>query len=59
VPDISLISANYKRGGVSAGTVGIIGPTRMDYGKVVPLVGFTAQVMSDLLDGSAHDDDEE
>lgn len=59
VPDISLITANYKRGGVRAGTVGIIGPTRMDYGKVVPLVGFTAQVMSDLLDGSARDDDDE
>lgn len=61
VPDISLISANYKRGGVNAGTVGIIGPTRMDYGKIVPLVGFTAQVMSDVLDGRAadrHDEDE-
>jgi heat-inducible transcriptional repressor len=51
VPDISLITASYRRGGMNAGTVGIIGPTRMDYGKVVPLVGFTAQVMSDLLDG--------
>ena len=51
VPDISLISARYRRGGVTAGTVGIIGPTRMDYGKLVPLVGFTAQVMSDVLDG--------
>lgn len=56
VPDVSLISATYKRGGVSAGTVGIIGPTRMDYGKLVPLVGFTAQVMSDLLDGVEPDD---
>lgn len=51
VPDISLISANYRRGGINAGAVGIIGPTRMDYGKLVPLVGFTAQVMSDVLDG--------
>lgn len=49
--DISLISANYTRGGAHAGTLGIIGPTRMDYGKLVPLVGFTAQVMSDVLDG--------
>ncbi len=59
VPDISLISANYRRGGVHAGTVGIIGPTRMDYAKVVPLVGFTAQVISDLLDASTRDDEEE
>jgi heat-inducible transcriptional repressor len=57
VPDVSLISASYKRGGVNAGTVGIIGPTRMDYGKLVPLVGFTAQVMSDLLDGLDPEDE--
>ena len=57
VPDISLISANYKRGGVTAGTLGIIGPTRMDYGKLVPLVGFTAQVMSDVLDGIPPDNE--
>jgi heat-inducible transcriptional repressor len=59
VPDISLISATYTRGGVKAGTVGIIGPTRMDYGKLVPLVGYTAQVMSDVLDGNDADDDDE
>ncbi|GAB5543500.1 MAG: heat-inducible transcriptional repressor HrcA [Sandaracinaceae bacterium] len=58
VPDISLISASYQRSGRTAGTVGIIGPTRMDYGKLVPLVGFTAQVISDVLDG-VHSDEEE
>ncbi|HHH27482.1 MAG TPA: heat-inducible transcription repressor HrcA [Polyangiaceae bacterium] len=54
--DMSLISATYKLRGVSAGTVGLIGPTRMDYGKLVPLVGFTAQVMSDVLDDKSSDD---
>lgn len=48
VQDISLITTGYSRSGVS-GTLGVIGPTRIDYGKVVPLVGFTASVMSDLL----------
>ncbi len=56
--DISVISANYKLHGVNAGTLGVIGPTRMDYGKLVPLVGFTAQVMSDVLDGEPPDPDE-
>jgi heat-inducible transcriptional repressor len=59
VPDISLITANYRRRGVRAGTVGIIGPTRLDYGKLVPLVGFTAQVISDVLDGVEPDDDDD
>lgn len=57
VVDISLISATYQRDGVSAGSVGIIGPTRMDYGKLVPLVGFTAQVISDVLTGVDPDDE--
>jgi heat-inducible transcriptional repressor len=59
VADISLITATYSRGGVKAGTVGILGPTRMDYGKLVPLVGFTAQVMSDVLDGHEPDEEDE
>ena len=50
-----LKSASYQRNGVSAGTVGIIGPTRMDYGKLVPLVEFTAQVMGSVLDGADPD----
>lgn len=49
-PSLSLISAGYKRDGRSAGTVGVIGPARIDYAKVVPLVDFTAHVMGDLLD---------
>lgn len=59
VPDMSLISANYKLRGVNAGTVGVIGPTRMDYGKLVPLVGFTAQVISAVLDGNPPEDEED
>ncbi len=56
VQDLSVISASYRQAGASTGTLGVIGPTRMDYGKVVPLVGFTAQVMTDLLDGPDADD---
>ena len=32
------------------GTVGVIGPTRMNYQRVIPLVNFTAQVLSRVLD---------
>ena len=56
--DISLIGTSYKRRGMNAGTVGIIGPQRMDYAKLVPLVEFTAQVMGDVLDGVDPDDGE-
>lgn len=58
VPDVGVISAQYKSGGIQAGSVGIIGPTRMDYAKLMPLVAFTAQVVGDVLDGTELDDKE-
>jgi heat-inducible transcriptional repressor len=51
VRDISVISSPYRRNGASIGSFGIVGPTRMDYKKYVPLVGFAADVLSDVLDG--------
>lgn len=51
IDDISVISSSYGAEGTTAGTVGIVGPTRMDYPRFVPLVGFTAKVLSDLLRG--------
>jgi heat-inducible transcriptional repressor len=51
VGDISVISSPYRRDGTSIGSFGIVGPTRMDYKKYVPLVGFAADVLSDILDG--------
>lgn len=50
-PDIGLITANYTTGGVPAGSVAVVGPTRMDYAKLMPLVRFAAQVTGDVLDG--------
>lgn len=51
VDDISVISSPYRRDGARVGSFGIVGPTRMDYRKYVPLVGFAADVLSDILDG--------
>ncbi len=51
VQDISVISSPYRRDGSTIGSFGIVGPTRMDYRQYVPLVGFAADVLSDLLDG--------
>jgi len=51
VDDISVISSPYRRDGARVGSFGLVGPTRMDYKKYVPLVGFAADVLSDVLDG--------
>ena len=48
--ELALISASYRRQGHSQGAIGIIGPTRMDYPKVVPLVTATASAMSELYE---------
>jgi heat-inducible transcriptional repressor len=41
----SVISARYRMG-ETMGTVGVIGPTRMDYGRVVALVESLARLLS-------------
>lgn len=51
VDDISVISSHFRRDGTRIGSFGIVGPTRMDYERYVPLVGFAANVLSDVLDG--------
>lgn len=51
VEDVSIISSSFRR----SGSLGVIGPTRMDYGKVVPLVEFTAKAVGEVL-ASADED---
>jgi heat-inducible transcriptional repressor len=45
IEDVSLIAAAYRQPGGSRGAVGVIGPARMDYATVVPIVEFTARAM--------------
>jgi heat-inducible transcriptional repressor len=48
--DVSVIASPYGSHEQVLGTVGVIGPTRMDYRRVIPLVNFTAQVLSRVLE---------
>ena len=46
----SVIAAPYHdRDGRVVGVVGVIGPTRLNYARVVPMVDFTAQTLSRLI----------
>ncbi len=47
--DFSLVTAEYELGDVR-GTIGVIGPTRMPYDRVVSLVEYTARLLSSLQD---------
>ncbi|HWW65033.1 MAG TPA: heat-inducible transcriptional repressor HrcA [Sphingomonadaceae bacterium] len=46
----SVIAAPYHNGsGRVVGVVGVIGPTRLNYARVVPMVDFTAQALTRLM----------
>jgi len=47
--DCSLVTANYKYANKVVGTLGVVGPKRMDYSKVISLVGCTAQLLSKVI----------
>lgn len=45
----SIVTTSYKIGNKNVGVIGVFGPTRMDYEKVVPLVDYTGRIISDYL----------
>lgn len=47
--EVSVIASPYGPDGQVVGAVGVIGPTRMDYQRVIPLVSLTAQVLSKVM----------
>jgi heat-inducible transcriptional repressor len=48
--EISLISSPYRRGDTTLGVLGVIGPLRMDYSRIIPVVEFTASLLNELLE---------
>ncbi|WP_370192513.1 heat-inducible transcriptional repressor HrcA [Aurantimonas coralicida] len=50
----SLVVAPYQGGGESViGAVGVLGPTRLNYKRIVPMVDYTARIVSRLLTSGA------
>lgn len=49
VQRLSLVTAPYWCAEHLLGTLGVIGPTRMEYSKIIPLVDFTAKLVSQHL----------
>jgi len=49
VAGCSLVTSAYRIGNKPVGAIGVFGPTRMDYEKVVPLVDYTGKAVSGLL----------
>src|SRR5258706_9227496 len=47
--EFSIVTAPYEVDGIVVGTVGVIGPTRMAYERVIPIVDVTAKLLSSAL----------
>src|SRR5882672_3309746 len=47
--ECSVVTAPYEVDGQVIGTVGVIGPTRMAYERVIPIVDITAKLLSSAL----------
>lgn len=47
--EVSVITAPYGIDGKIVGTLGVIGPTRMAYDRVIPIVDITARLLSNAL----------
>ncbi len=50
---VSLVTAPYAAGGRVLGVLGVIGPTRMAYERVIPVVQATAEALGDALNPDA------
>ncbi len=47
--DLSLVSAPYSKGGQVLGVIGVLGPTRMDYNRVISMVSYTADYLTRMI----------
>jgi heat-inducible transcriptional repressor len=54
--DLSLVFCHYGVPDRVGGTVGVLGPTRMDYRRTISTVGYVSEVLSDLVAGVCRED---
>lgn len=47
--DLSIVSANYEVDGQVVGTLGVIGPTRMPYERMIQIVDITSRLVTNAL----------
>jgi heat-inducible transcriptional repressor len=47
--ELSMVTAPYQVNGEVIGTLGVIGPTRMAYDRVIPIVDLTAKLLSSAM----------
>ncbi|PKK82879.1 MAG: heat-inducible transcription repressor HrcA [candidate division Zixibacteria bacterium HGW-Zixibacteria-1] len=58
IQNCSLVTSKYRAGNLS-GSIGIIGPTRMPYSKLISIVEYTAKSLTEALTESKNEDEKE
>jgi len=48
--DVSVVASGYRRAGSAVGGIGVVGPVRMDYSRVIPLVEHAARLLDSLFE---------
>ena len=49
--DCSIVTATYSTRGGQQGTIGVIGPTRMQYSRVISILNVMGHQLTDLFSG--------
>ena len=58
ISNSSLIAAPFKKDGKQIGTLGLLGPMRIDYAKFIPYIEYFSQRITDLLTDDREADDD-
>ena len=53
--EMSVVTAPYEVDGRIVGTLGVVGPTRMAYERIIPIVDVTARLLANALTQQRHD----
>jgi len=51
----SLITASYRNKQNVLGSIGVVGPTSMDYKRIISMVGYTAEILSKTISERSYD----
>lgn len=59
ISNSSIITSPFTKGGRQVGTLGLIGPMRIDYAKYIPYLEYFTEQLSRMLSKDTDDDDKE
>ena len=53
--DSSLIFSHYSVGGKDSGALGLIGPTRIDYARLIPSLKYLTEIVGSIMSDTLED----